>query len=767
MYQWSYALIFLCIACFFNVAAASDLEIKEVGVTRLQSAFELRREWLENRGIVAPDIQFPDYINNLIFSDSPYLLSHSLQQVNWLQWQDGFNEGSGDRDKLLFISIGYSTCHWCHVMAEETFDDPEVADILNAHYVSVKVDREQWPLVDHRFKSASEVLNGEAGWPLNAILTPEGHLIWIDSYLTKDKFVRVIAGLAKRWKKKPQAIEALVRRIELQLSSDEPVVDIEKSEIVTDSMWRKELPKQHQKIYLLLQQEQESEGPRFIRANWGVGLLEEYLRTQDKQILFTVEKHVNSLLLSPTYDAVEGGFHRYAIDGQWLQPHYEKMLYTQANTIRLLSRLYAITGKQTYKSAIEQTRDWVSKWLYQESGYASAVSAISAGKEGGYYQVNSQQLLSDLLVGQPGMMSAPVKGSTASLIALSVLSEDWVKSRTVNKAKVYRNTLAKPAVDEKVLVSWNSMYAIALLEAYDVTQELEYFQQAESLLNRLWGASVNNGKAYRSIFHDTVSIDANLEDYAWFALAQIKMSFYQPWPMGNPSSLSQRTFVGYSKADNANARATWLLDRLTQMLADEKQYKSLLSLDRDDELPSIKGLVYEALFKGYQVLQKRDYIQQAKRLSSIDKSTLDGLINQYSFIGHLSNRYHQAAINNAFFAKGHGRMTALMDGKNILLKFDLQPGWHINANNISNDKLIPTVVTMKNKNDYDISYPGAVYRKLSFIDTDLALYEGQFEIELQSTSRSELTQSLDIQVQACSDKLCLLPEFVKLHIMTH
>jgi len=758
--------------CFFLLLSINCLSSVKAGPSigsdvkpELEAVFQARKGWLISREIVKSESALPQYINQLIHSDSPYLLSHALQPVNWLEWHRDFERGSGEKDKLLFISIGYSTCHWCHVMAEESFSDPAVADILNTNYVSVKVDREQWPLVDHRFKSALESLKGEAGWPLNAILTPGGQLIWIDSYLTKDKFIKVIAGLAKRWKKKPQAIEAVASRIELQLMLDNPIVDIENRKVMTDSMWQKELPKQHQKISQLLQQEQEGEGPRFIRANWGIGLLEEYLRTQDKQILFTVEKHVNSLILSPTYDAVEGGFHRYAVDGQWMQPHYEKMLYTQANTIRLLARLYAITGKQNYKSAIEQTRDWVSKWLYQGSGYASAVSAISAGQEGSYYQVSSTQLLSDFLISNPDMfMRVPVKGSSASLISLSVLSEGWGKSETVNKVKLYRNTLAKPAVDEKVLVSWNSMYAIALMEAYDVTQELEYFQQAESLLNRLWDASVINGKAYRSIFHGKVSIDANLEDYAWFALAQIKISFYQAWSMSKDNTSEKQTLTDRAYIKRAKDRATWLLDRLTQTLADEKQYESLLSLSRDDELSSIKATVYEALSQGYQITQKRDYIKQAKGLSAVDKSKMNELINQYSFVGHISNRYQQVAINKVYFAKGHGRVTAVKEGENILLMFDLQPGWHVNANNTSNDKLIPTVVTVKNNEAYELLYPVAVHRKLGFIESELALYEGKFKVELAATARTEMIQSLSIQVQACSDGLCLLPEQIQLNL---
>lgn len=756
--------LLLFLACLYEANAnPNGVKTGTQGVD-LEVTFHARKAWLVAQDIIKENSSTPQHINQLINSDSPYLLSHALQPVNWREWKESFELGSGDLDKLLFISIGYSTCHWCHVMAQESFDDPEVANILNQYFVSVKVDREQWPLVDHKFKSALEVIKGEAGWPLNAILTPDGKLIWVDSYLTKAKFIKVIKGLAKRWNEKPQVINAHAQRIEKKLLLDQLPADIDKSDLVTATMWENELPSQHIRTLQLLQQEQSGEGPRFIRANWGVGLLEQYLRSGDSQLLTTVESHVNSILLSPTYDAIEGGFHRYAVDGNWAVPHYEKMLYTQANTIRLLARLYAITGKPVYKTVISQTHNWVLTWLSQTEGYASAVSAISDGEEGAYYQVTDPQLISALKGDSSELYTGvPITDVNALLVQLSTIDVDWTQSSDIKDFKLYRSKLIKPKVDEKILLSWNSIYAISLLEAYDVTRNKAYLQDAKRLVESLWQALVIDGQAYRSVFNGKASIDANFEDYSWFALANLKLSFYQNWPAIELRGPSKESTVTALEFNSAKERAVWLLDKVNDKVVDAAQFNSLVNLNRDDELSSIQATVYSALSQGYQLTQTREYKKQAKRLGAYDVKRLDELINQYSFITHLSNKFQQVSINHVSFAKGHGRITAEKSNDQILLKFNLEPGWHVNANKITHKKLIPTTVSVHNE-DYKSLYPVAVYRKLGFSGEALALYEENFEVKLQSTNVKEGVKQVNIHVQACSDTLCLLPETVSLHI---
>ncbi|MEC4727746.1 DUF255 domain-containing protein [Shewanella sp. D64] len=476
--------------------------------TELNAAFQARKNWLLSRKIITSSNSEPQHINQLILSDSPYLLSHSLQPIEWLEWQQHFESDFQSNGKLIFISIGYSTCHWCHVMAAESFDDIEVAAILNANYISVKVDREQWPLVDEKFKSALEQLKGEAGWPINVVLTPEGKIVWIDSYVNKDKFSKVIQGLAKRWHKKPGAIENLAKRIDSKLNVSLGAYGTAQEKglskrALPKKKWRQLLPKLHKDIYEALVAEQESKGLRFFRAYWSIGLLDEYIRTGNVQLLTTVETHLETILLSPVYDMVDGGFHRYSVDGQSQIPHFEKMLYTQANMMRVLAKAYAITGKKHYLIALEQTSDWVELWLKNEVGYSSAVSALSDGEEGRYYFIKD---------------NIEAQKRTKQLATIENLATDWRETTQYQKLHDYRKAKIRPQIDEKVIVSWNSLYAISLLEAYEVTQESKYLNRATLLLDSLWISARPDNTLFRTLSHGRASIPAQVEDYAWFGL---------------------------------------------------------------------------------------------------------------------------------------------------------------------------------------------------------------------------------------------------------
>ncbi|WOT06308.1 DUF255 domain-containing protein [Shewanella youngdeokensis] len=745
-------LLAFCLGCVCVDGSAKTVNQSE----ELKRAFLERKEWLISQQIIDSN-ELPSDLNPLILSDSPYLLSHSLQPINWREWQDSFEQGLSDSNQLIFVSIGYSTCHWCHVMAEESFNNPAIAAILNEHYVSIKVDREQWPLVDHRFKSALEVIKGEAGWPINVILTPQGKIIWVDSYLDKANFSKTILGLAQRWLENPDAINKLAKRIETQLKSELPQESLAKSHQLTTTEWGQLLPKQHAFIHRLLRDELLGTDPRFFKENWLLGLLDEYLRTGNNDYLNSVENQVNDILLSPTYDAIEGGFHRYAVDSIWLRPHFEKMLYTQANMLRVLAKLYGITGKTEYSVAIKQTNGWVNKWLRLDSGYASALSAISEGVEGKYYFADLIKVdtHTNLNITPPLISSlSPTRGK--SLVYLSSLEQDWTKTESVQQVALYRQSLQQPLVDEKVIVSWNSMYALGLMEAYDSTGNEQYLQQAATLLDKLWSTSRVDGHLYRSIFLKQASISANIDDYAWFALALLKLSFEQQW----------------DKHGNHNQhlnRAKWLLDKLVDELSVIDNYQTLTSLNRDDEIESAKATVLQALTVGYELTQERKYQYFVKKLSVYDRRSISKLASQYRFVAQQSQRFNVLSFGSTSFAKGKGKVKSALNDRMIKLHFDLAPGWHINANIVSNPRYIATEVNLQKLNGQkiaaEISYPKASHYSVSFDENLLGLFEKAFTIKLTEIDRQPFSEQVKVSVvlQACSDKLCLLPEKLNLY----
>ncbi|WP_194165911.1 thioredoxin domain-containing protein [Shewanella sp. YLB-07] len=761
--------------------------------TDLMIAFESRKPWLVNRKIVSSQTSTPKYLNNLINSESPYLLSHSLQPVDWIEWQPDFETDFQSGGRLVFISIGYSTCHWCHVMAEESFANTDIADILNQSYISIKVDREQWPLVDERFKSALELLKGEAGWPLNVILTPDGKIVWIDSYLNKDKFTKVIQGLAKRWEKQPKVISSLANRVDAIVNPDPLPTSNPETNPLSKSDWRKLLPEQHQSVYQALLNEERLSEPRFFREIWQLGLLDEYLRTGNKAYLEAVENQLSEILLSPVFDAIDGGFHRYTVDSKWQTPHFEKMLYTQANMISLLARAYGITGKQHYRIAMEQTIDWVEQWLQNDSGYSSAVSALSEGIEGKYYHFREYQSDSGIVnrVGfkaLTGVINETQSGNNQNvLVSLDSLDSDWRKLPSYQELTKYRKQKVKPEIDEKVIVSWNSRYAIALLDAFEVTDKAEYLDNSSHLLELLWQSAILDEKLYRIVFLRRASIPAQLEDYALFAKAQFRLAFYQPWQGESISSgIETRAFGDGS----AVTRGNWLLEQMMSNFDDsdgKDLYATLSRLNIDGEQTSVYTSVYRALSLGSLYSQNPAYKQISSQLSKSHSPLLSELFKNYSFVGSVADGLVPARLSNTLFARGHGRITAQYSGgflqtsieKHfnsgiIQIVFTMENGWHVNANPVSKNRLIPTRVKLgrgvsDSQTDTDIRYPEPIIRKLGFSDDKLALYEGRFEIFLeggitQEGEQQEKLKSIDIRVQACSDQLCLLPETIKLNL---
>ncbi|WP_028771764.1 DUF255 domain-containing protein [Shewanella waksmanii] len=722
------------VACFITplwvsfIASATSAEQP----AKLEVYNELK-SWLVEQHVIDSVSVVPPYLNNLIYANSPYLISHALQPIDWQEWRPAFETGSND-SKLLFVSIGYSTCHWCHVMAQESFRSIEVAAVLNESYVSVKVDREQWPLVDTRFKSALEAMKGEAGWPINAILTPNGKLIWIDSYLDKQSFTKVLIGLAKRWQTKPSAVQGLAKRVEQKLLLDKPPVSSSKSVQLSSSQWREVLPSIHSDIASGLAKDQQAGGPRFFRAYWLLGLLEQYLRQRDLAILHQVQNHVDAVIVSPTYDAIEGGFHRYAVDGDWQVPHFEKMLYTQANMLRVLAKLYAITKQARYKIAILQTVEWTERWLNQQAGMGSAVSALSEGLEGKYYQL------------------AATERSRINY------SADWPQSVTVKALRQARAQRVKPAVDEKVILSWNSAYVVALLEAYQATQLQSLLDKAFVVSDKLWRHFVDEDQIYRSSFAGRAAIKAEAEDLAWFAQSQLMLSFYSPFMIEEQDTSSAKT-----KKDSPYYRGQFLLDRLVASIETPAELDRVINLNRDGEIPSARSVAFSALTLGYNLSQQRQYKQYAKAVSALSLNWQRQLVNEYAFVVQQANVFDAVRIGQASFARGNGRVIASEKSNSVELNFEMAAGWHINAHQIDNRRLIATEVSIESADEI-LTYPNSIEKKLGFDNQVLQLYEGNFTIVAMIPEGQNFTGEVNLTLQACSDKLCLLPENIKIYL---
>jgi len=346
--------------------------------------------------------------NRLANESSPYLLQHATNPVDWYPWGDEAFERAKKQDKPIFLSIGYSTCHWCHVMERESFENEQIAKIMNEHFISIKVDREQRPDVDRIYMNAVTMMTGSGGWPLSVFLTPDGKPFYGGTYFPpKDSygrpgFERVLLTIADAWKNKRQElIDSAGNLSELLKRPTGPVAKRKLSpEMLTDAF----------KYFK----------DRFDATNAGFGLAPKFpqptnlsmllgywYRTGDTHALQMVEKTLDAMGGGGIYDHIGGGFHRYATDDQWIVPHFEKMLYDQALISKVYLQAYQITGNKKYAEIPKEIFDYVLRDMTDpKGGFYSAEDADSEGSEGTFYIWAPKQIVSILGKDHTGLFSA-------------------------------------------------------------------------------------------------------------------------------------------------------------------------------------------------------------------------------------------------------------------------------------------------------------------------------------------------------------------------
>ena len=323
------------------------------------------------------------HTNRLAEQTNPYLLQHAHNPVDWYTWGSEAFEKAKKEDKPVFLSIGYSTCHWCHVMERESFEDEQIAKIMNEHFVSIKVDREQRPDVDEIYMNAVVMMTGSGGWPLSVFLTPEGKPFYGGTYFPprdaygRPGFERVLLSVAEAWKNRRQELVGSATKMSELLQN--PTGLIEKSNLSPE----------------ILENALTSFQNVFDAVNGGFGtapkfpqptnlsmLLSYWKRTADNQALYMVEKTLDAMAGGGIYDHIGGGFHRYSTDARWLVPHFEKMLYDQALLSKVYLQAYQITKKERYGQVAREIFEYVLRDMTNlAGGFYSAEDADSEGKE--------------------------------------------------------------------------------------------------------------------------------------------------------------------------------------------------------------------------------------------------------------------------------------------------------------------------------------------------------------------------------------------------
>jgi uncharacterized protein YyaL (SSP411 family) len=683
-----------------------------------------RRDWLVQQGILRADDE-PKYINKLIYEDSPYLLSHALQPINWMAWSENIFAQAREDERLIYLSIGYETCHWCHVLAQESYVHESIASVLNQHFVSIKVDRERRPQVDQKYRRALENMTGSPGWPIQVILTPSAKIVWIDSYTPKKKLQKVLSALSRKWQQSPASIEGLATLQQGQLLPRLVTSNITMSETQYRASFTQVVKGRRQ----LLRKEQRGEGPRFLRANWLLSLLDEYSRSSHPDDLEIVIRQVEQLLTSPVYDFIDGGMHRYAEDGLWSRPHFEKMLYDQAQLIRVLVRLTTVTGQAQYLAFAQQIMMFVENKLKLKIGlYASSLSALSDGTEGGYYHFSGDEVPQSPVWQENNINGAKVLSLRSSAIPSRASLLTLKKLRRLNTA---------PRQDAKAVLAWNALYLLSLTELYQVDPQAKLLSTIQSLASNMYRYRKGE-KLQRIVFQGNPSIAAQPEDYAWLFLALTEVHW---------------TIPGFLyKQDIEPVKASLLV---------ASEGVDWSNFHQDSELASAASVVMQAL---HQVIDYSSTIatRSARTVRKEIMSNFDALALQLNSSNLLLNWLPKNKRSTSFikpFARGHGVVRLKQySSDGVILEVELEKGWHINSNSPLRDMLIKTEVTAKDT-VLKVAYPEPLFKLLDFNKQPLSLYEGLIQLPVMFESAS-IPNSVQLTVQACSDSVCLRPESI-------
>lgn len=483
------------------------------------------------------------YTNALIGESSPYLLQHAHNPVNWVAWSDSVFEQAKKENKLVLVSVGYSACHWCHVMEHESFEDEEVAAIMNKHFICVKVDREERPDVDQVYMTAVQLMTQSGGWPLNCFTLPDGRPIYGGTYFPKEQWMHILKSLKY----------TVDNDLDKVLEYAENLTDgVRRSELVTaaaeDTLFESSVLKELiQRWSRSFDRENggESRAPKFPLPSNLEFLLNYALLENDEKVLQHVEKTLDCMALGGIYDQIGGGFSRYSVDMLWKVPHFEKMLYDNGQLLTVYARAYAKFKKPLYKRIVDQTIEWMSREMSDPSGaFYAALDADSEGEEGKFYVWTAAELEETL--GRHFVWARQVfeinqnghwedgnyillrrKSDAALCNELNTTQDEFeTHLERVNELLLSeRSHRVRPGLDDKCLTSWNAMALKGLCEAYAVFGDAGMLHMA--LKNARWILGQWDGKIlWRSTKNGQKSIEGFLEDYAhaidaWIALYQI------------------------------------------------------------------------------------------------------------------------------------------------------------------------------------------------------------------------------------------------------
>ncbi len=560
----------------------------------------------------------PEYTNKLINESSPYLLQHAHNPVEWYPWGDEAFEKAEKENKLVLISIGYSACHWCHVMEHESFEDSLTAEMMNKNFINIKVDREERPDVDQVYMNAVQLMTGSGGWPLNCFALPDGRPVYGGTYFPKDKWQQTLTSLQGLKENDPIKLEEYAKNL---------TAGIQQSELIT----RNEDPLET-KVEFLAQKVNEwskywdrkkggpNRAPKFPLPNNYQFLLEYAFLSGDQESMDFVSTTLDQMARGGIYDQIGGGFARYSTDELWKAPHFEKMLYDNAQLVSLYSQAFTATQNPRYKKIVQETLAFIKRELTNKNGgFYSALDADSEGEEGKFYVWKKEELKEALTPEEFELAKEFYNLNNKGLwehgnyILLmdensdDMLTEDSTLGNKLelikSKLLARRETRIRPGLDDKILTSWNMLMIEAYLDAYIALEDEQYLNVAEQQMKFIFTNLITEDEGLFHLHKDgKSSINGYLEDYAFTISALLKMyqSTFDESYISQAESLMHYTVKHFLDEESG---MFWFKSNKDEQLIAKKQENS------DNVIPASNSVMAHNLF----ILSKLTYNQEFEK----------------------------------------------------------------------------------------------------------------------------------------------------------
>lgn len=609
-----------------------------------------------------------EFTNNLINETSPYLLQHAHNPVNWNAWNDETLELAKKDNKLIIISVGYSACHWCHVMEHESFENVEVAKVMNANYISIKVDREERPDVDQVYMNAVQLMTGQGGWPLNVITLPDGRPIWGGTYFKKEQWIDALNKISELYNTNPDKLYEYADKLEQGIKTMD-IVSLNNDDINFESSFIKET------IAIWSQQFDNKKGglnraPKFMMPNNYHFLLRYAYQNNDSAINTFVNTTLTKMANGGIYDQIGGGFSRYSVDEKWHVPHFEKMLYDNGQLVSLYSDAYLVTKNELYKDVVVETLEFVKRELTAKNGaFYSSLDADSITKEGaleeGAFYVWQKEELKQLLGDDYNLFLDyyNVNGYGHWENGNYVLIKSKTDKDFIEKHKIHFNTLVskkqqwqdlllkqrtlrkRPRLDDKTLTSWNALMLKGYIDAYRVLGNEDYLKSAIQNANFIINNQLREDGGLNHNYKNGVSsINGYLEDYAttteaFIALYEITLN--DKW-LFTARDLTNYTFDHFF--DETNKMFYFTSNEDADLVSRNVEY-------RDNVIPSSNSIMAKNLFKLSHFYSNPHYYKTATTMLNNVKPEIkdygSGFSNWLDLMLNYTNPFYEVAIVGA------------------------------------------------------------------------------------------------------------------------